>query len=202
MATTSCRTGWTSSRRTCPKYAYDEAKAKQLLRRPASPAASRSSSRRLAVNESDTAPQSYLDKVGIKSDFRIVDTPTYNGIRTRGEFDISGRLLPAINPDTILFSYLHPDNIAAEGPQRRPLQQRRGHEAPGKRARAEPDFEKRKGLYAPGAEAGHGGPALRPEHRQRRLLAGYKWVTGVKINPLAQVGFYDVKLLAALRIRL
>jgi len=177
-----------------PKYAYDEAKAKQLMS-AAGVGNITLDQPSIAVNEQTQLQQSYLDKIGIKSDFRIVDTPTYNGIRSRGEFDISGRLLPAVNPDTILFSYLHPDNTAPKGlngARYNNPQVTSTLEA----ARAEPDFEKRKALYAQVQKQALTEIPYLPTAAGGVFWPGRKWVTGVKINPLAQVGFYGVKLLA------
>jgi len=177
-----------------PKYAYDEAKAKQLMS-AAGVSSVTLDQPSIAVNEQTQLQQSYLDKIGIKSDFRIVDTPTYNGIRARGEFDISGRLLPAVNPDTILFSYLHPDNTAPKGlngARYNNSEVTKNLEA----ARAEPDFNKRKALYAQVQKQALTDLPYLPTASGGVFWPGQKWVTGVKINPLAQVGFYGVKLLA------
>jgi peptide/nickel transport system substrate-binding protein len=57
----------------------------------------------------------YLSQVGIKMEMELVDTPTFNQRRNAGEFEMATRLLPAVNPDMILFSYLHPDNIPPKG---------------------------------------------------------------------------------------
>lgn len=176
-----------------PKYGYDEARAKQLLSSAGFGSGFTLKQPTTAVNESTQLTQTYLDKVGIKSDFVIVDTPTYNGVRARGEFDVSGRLTPAINPDTILFSYLHPDNIAPKGlngarynnPQVTQLLES---------ARAEQDSEKRKGLYAQVQKLAMTDLPYLPTGAGAVFWPGFKRVTGVKINPLAQVGFYDVKL--------
>jgi peptide/nickel transport system substrate-binding protein len=177
-----------------PRYAYDEAKARSLMQAAGHSGGFTLNQPTTAVNESTQLQQSYLSKVGIKSDYKIVDTPTYNGIRNRGEFDVSGRLLPAVNPDTILFSYLHPDNIAPRGlngarynnPQLTSLLEA---------ARAEPAFEKRKSLYAQVQKIALTDIPYLPTTSSGVFWPGYRWVSGVKINPLAQVNFYDVKLL-------
>jgi peptide/nickel transport system substrate-binding protein len=176
-----------------PRYEYDEAKARSYmdaaslesitLKQPAS-----------RVTEQTQLIQDYLNKVGIASEFDIVDTPTYNGIRARGEFEISGRLLPAVNPDTILFSYLHPDNTAPAGlngarynnPEVTSLLES---------ARAEPDFETRKGLYADVQKIALTDLPYLPYGAPSVFYPGKPWVSNVKLNPLAQVHYYDVKLL-------
>ncbi len=177
------------------KYPFDAAKAKQLLTAAGFPNGFTLKQPTIAVNESTQLTQAYLDKVGIKSDFVIMDTPTYNGVRTRGEFDVSGRLTPAINPDTIFFSYVHPDNIAPKGLNGARYNNPKVTQIL-EAGRAEPDFEKRKGLYAQVQKQAMTDLAYFPTSSSIVFWPGYKWVTGVKINPLAQVGFYDVKVLA------
>jgi len=59
--------------------------------------------------------QQYLAKVGIKMDLEIVEPAVYNSRRQSASFELSGRLYPAVNPDTLLFGYLHPDNVAPAG---------------------------------------------------------------------------------------
>lgn len=176
-----------------PRYEYDEAEAKALLS-----AAGHGNivldQPTIAVNEQTQLVQSYLEKVGIKSEFRIVDTPAYNGIRARGEFDISGRLLPAVNPDTIFFSYLHPDNTAPAGlngarynnPEVTSLLED---------ARAEPDFEARKNLYTQVQKIVLTELPYMPTGSGKVFYPGKPWVSNVKLNPLAQVHYYDIKLL-------
>lgn len=45
----------------------------------------------------------------------LVDTPTFNKRRNAGEFEMASRLLPAVNPDMILFKFLHPASKAPGG---------------------------------------------------------------------------------------
>jgi peptide/nickel transport system substrate-binding protein len=177
-----------------PKYAYDEKKAKELLSAAGYASGITLKQPTLAVNEQTQLQESYLNKVGIKSDFQIMDTPTYNGVRVRGEFDIGGRLLPAVNPDTILFSYLHKDNLPPKG-----LNGARYTDSEIssmlEKARAEPAFEKRKALYAAIQKKVLTDLPYQPTAGSAVFWPAYKYVTGIKINPLAQVGFYDVKML-------
>jgi peptide/nickel transport system substrate-binding protein len=176
-----------------PRYAYDEKTARAfmeaagleevVLNQPT-----------IRVTEQSQLIQAYLDKIGIRSEFSIVDTPTYNGIRARGEFDVSGRLLPAVNPDTILFSYLHPDNTAPAG-----LNGARYDNPEVTRllesARAEPDFETRKDLYAQVQKMALTDLPYLPTSSSKVFYPGKPWVSNVKLNPLAQVHYYDIKLL-------
>ena len=147
-----------------------------------------------AVTEQVQLQEAYLNKVGIKSDYQVMDTPTYNGVRLRGEYDIGGRLLPAVNPDTVLFSYLHKDNLPPKGlngarytdPEISSMLEK---------ARGEPNFEKRKALYASIQKKALLDLPYQPTAGSAVFWPAYKYVTGIKINPLAQVGFYDVKML-------
>lgn len=59
--------------------------------------------------------QQQLAEVGIKMDLEIVEPAVYNSRRQSASFELSGRLYPAVNPDTLLFGYLHPDNAAPAG---------------------------------------------------------------------------------------
>jgi peptide/nickel transport system substrate-binding protein len=176
-----------------PRYEYDEDKAKSLMQE-AGISHIALDQPTTAVNEQSQLIEAYLEKIGISSTFRIVDTPTYNGIRARGEFDVSGRLLPAVNPDTILFSYLHPSNKAPAG-----LNGARYDNSEVtsllEKARAEPDFEQRKSYYADVQRKALTGLPYLPTTSSGVFWPSQKWVAGIKINPLAEVGFYDVKLL-------
>lgn len=100
-----------------PRYAFDPARARRLLQE--------AGVRNLTVRQLGTAAQGvteiqqfeidYLSQVGVTMRMELVDTPTFNQRRNRAEFELSTRLLPAVNPDTILFSYLHPVNAAPRG---------------------------------------------------------------------------------------
>lgn len=176
------------------KYPYDEKKAKELLSAAGYSSGITLKNPTQAVTEQVQLQEAYLNKVGIKSDYQVMDTPTYNGVRTRGEFDVSGRLLPAVNPDTVLFSYLHKDNLPPKGlngaryadPEISSMLEK---------ARAEPNFEKRKALYGSIQKKALTDLPYQPTAGSAVFWPAYKYVTGVKINPLAQVGFYDVKML-------
>src|SRR5690606_15184954 len=176
-----------------PRYEYDEATAKSYMEAAGLDQIALDQPS-INVNEQAQLIQAYLEKVGISSEFRIVDTPTYNGIRARGEFDISGRLLPAVNPDTIFFSYLHPDNTAPAGlngarynnPEVTSLLES---------ARAAPDFELRKDLYAQVQKLALTDLPYLPTSSSNVFYPGKPWVSNVKLNPLCQVHYYDIKLL-------
>jgi len=65
--------------------------------------------------EIDLLRQDYLAKVGIKLQFEYVETVVNNQRRASETFKLPAGLLPAVNPDTLLFGYLHPSNMAPKG---------------------------------------------------------------------------------------
>jgi ABC-type transport system substrate-binding protein len=180
-----------------PTYAYDVEKSKALLKEAGFAnginvkAIGTSAT---GVTETQQLEQSYLAKVGINVEYELVDTPTFNTRRNSGDFQMGGRLLPAMNPDTILFSYLHPDNAAPKGMNGA---QYNNPDLVSKleAARAETDPAKRKQLYAEVQKIALTDLYYLPNTVSVVYWPGYKWVAGVAISPLSQVNFYDVKLL-------
>lgn len=179
-----------------PTYEYDPEKAKKLLQEAGYGGGftikqlQTSSS---GVTEQMQLEQEYLSKVGIKLEFELVDTPTYNKRRNEGSFDISGRLLPAVNPDMILFSFLHPDNIAPKG-----LNGARYNNpevtAKMEDARAEVDPNKRKQLYADVQKIVLDELPYLPMYTSNVYWPSQTWVEGIVINKLAQVNFHAVDI--------
>lgn len=180
-----------------PMYPYDPERAKELLAEAGYPdgfTITQLGTASNGVTESDQLEQAYLAQVGINLEFELVDTPVYNQRRNSGDFTISGRLLPAINPDTILFSYLHPDNTAPAGlngarydnPQVTDLLLE---------ARAEGDPQRRQELYTEIQQIVLTDLPYLPGYAPHTHWPGYSWVTGVEISPLSQVNFYGVDIL-------
>ncbi|MNV88632.1 hypothetical protein D3C71_1828530 [compost metagenome] len=106
---------------------------------------------------------------------------------------MAGRLLPAVNPDMILFSYLHPENTAPGG-----LNGAR-YDNPEltstlEAARAEPDPDKRLDLYAKVQEVAMTDLPYIPATASNVFWPGKQNVSGVNINYLAQVNFWDVDI--------
>ena len=99
------------------------------------------------------------------------------------------------SPSWCVYLTLHPDNTAPKGlngARYNNPEVTKNLEA----ARGEPDFNKRKALYAQVQKQALTDLPYLPTGSGGVFWPGRKWVTGVKINPLAQVGFYGVKLLA------
>jgi ABC-type transport system substrate-binding protein len=135
----------------------------------------------------------FLSQVGINMEMELVDTPTFNQRRNAGEFDVASRLLPAVNPDMILFSYLHPDNMVPNGlngarydnPEVTELLEA---------ARAEPDKDKAFEMYKTVQQIVATDLPYLPTYSNNVFWPGKPEVTGVNINYLAQVNFYDVDI--------
>jgi len=181
---------------TAPRYAYDPDKAKALLADAGYPdgfTLKVLGTSAQGVTEQQQFEIDYLSQVGIRQEMELVDTPTYNQRRNAGDFMMAGRLLPAINPDMILFSYLHPDNIAPKG-----LNGAR-YDNPDltqalEAARAENDAEKRSAFYAKVQELAMTDLPYIPATASNVYWPGKANVTGVTINYLAQVNFWEVDL--------
>ncbi|MBW4084948.1 ABC transporter substrate-binding protein [Paenibacillus sp. S150] len=176
-----------------PVYDYNPEKAKELLTEAGFPDGFTITMHVRDVEEIDQLEQENLRAVGIDLKFEIVEAAQYNQIRNDGTFEVSGRLLPAINPDTILFSYLHPDNIAPKG-MNGAHYDNPDLTAKLEAARTEIDPDKRKTLYAEVQKI-----ALTDLPYIPMLSANGYWpsaqkVQNVIINPLSEVNFYEVDI--------
>ncbi|MFC5650474.1 ABC transporter substrate-binding protein [Paenibacillus solisilvae] len=179
-----------------PRYDYNPEKSKQLLTEAGYPNGftihqlTTSSS---GITEDLQLEQEYLKKVGIDLQFELVDSPTYNKRRNQGDYEISSRLLPAINPDTILFNYLHPSYTVPKG-----LNGAR-YDNPVlttklEAARSETNPEKRKQLYAEVQKIAMTDLPYMPYYSAHTIWPSYDYVINVNINPISQVNYYEVDM--------
>lgn len=179
-----------------PKYGYDPEKSKALL---AEAGYSDGFTLKVlgtsaqGVTEQQQFEIDYLSQVGINMELELVDTPTYNQRRNSGDFMMAGRLLPAVNPDMILFSYLHPDNIAPKGLNGARYDNPELTEAL-EAARAESDPVKRLELYAKVQDIAMTDLPYIPATASNVFWPGKQNVNGVRINYLAQVNFWEVDI--------
>lgn len=179
-----------------PRYKYDPALARKLLAAAGYPRGfsfKNLSTSAQGVTEFQQFEIDYLSQVGVKMEMELVDTPTFNQRRNRGEFEVTTRLLPAVNPDMILFSYLDPDNIAPKGLNGARYDNPNVTETL-RAAKAEVDPQKRMSLYMQVQQAVMRDLPYLPMYANSVVWPGKKNVTGVQPNYLAQVNFFEVDI--------
>jgi peptide/nickel transport system substrate-binding protein len=174
-----------------PKYEHDQAKAKSLMDAAGVKSATLKYLSGGAPSDDLLLRQAQLKEVGINMEFDVVDVPVFNSRRTAGSFEISNRVYPAVNPDTLLFGYLHPDNLPPKGfnsakynnPTLTSLLEK---------ARAEQDQAKRKDLYAQVQRIAAEDLPYLPVTAGPTNRAFFPWVKNIQVDRLSDVNFYTV----------
>ena len=147
-----------------------------------------------AVNAASQFEQDYLSKVGITLDFEIVDQPTFVSRRPSGDFEVTSRYYPAVNPDEMLFGHFHTDYAPPNGLNTMFYS---NSEVDGllESARAEFDKEKRVALYIQAQQIAMKDAPYRMTGFSRRADLAFKWIDGVQVNPLTNMLYYTMKVL-------
>jgi peptide/nickel transport system substrate-binding protein len=177
-----------------PTYPYDPERARALLAEAGYPDGititqlGRTSD---GIMQEDQLEQAYLSEVGINLEFELVDTAVNNERRNSGDFQVAGRLLPAINPDTILFSYLAPENISPAGLNGSRYDNPELY-ATLLHARAAVDPAERQELYAQVQRLVMTDLPYLPTSMAHQIWPASTSVRGIAINPLAQVNLHSV----------
>lgn len=176
-----------------PTYEYNPEKAKQLLAEAGYPNGFSITEHTREVEEIDQLEQENLRAVGIDLQFEIVEAAQYNQIRNDGTFEVSGRLLPAVNPDTILFSYLHPSSISPNG-MNGARYDNPELTAKLEAARAEIDPDKRKELYAEVQRIAMTDVPYIPMMSANGYWPSAQYVQNIALTPLSQVNYFEVDI--------
>lgn len=179
-----------------PQYGFDPKKAKDLLQQAGF--ASGLTVKQILTSTTGASEdllyrQAQLAEVGINMEFELMETAIWNTRRNGGEYQLTGRLYPAVNPDTLLFGYLHPDNIVPKGLNGAKYNNP-ALTAKLEAARAELVTEKRLALYKEVQTMAMTDLPYIPMATSTVYWAAYPWVRGIVVDKLAAVDYFDVKI--------
>ncbi|MFN0094009.1 MAG: ABC transporter substrate-binding protein [Dehalococcoidia bacterium] len=179
-----------------PQYKYDPAKAKDLLKQAGHGSGLQVKqilTSTTGASEDLLLRQAQLAEIGVKIDFELMETAIWNKRRNSGDYQMTGRLYPAVNPDTLLFGYLHPDNVVPKGLNGAKYNNP-ALTAKLEAARAELNTEKRKALYAEVQQIAMTDLPYIPLATATVYWAAYPWVKNLVIDKLAVVNWYPVQI--------
>jgi len=179
-----------------PRYEYNPDKSRKLLAQAGLPKGfsfKNLSTSAQGVTEFQQFEIDFLSQVGIRMEMDLVDTPTFNQRRNRGDFEVTTRLLPAVNPDTILFSFLDPANASPKGLNGAQYDNPKVTSLL-KAGRAEVDPKKRKEIYAQIQRIAMEDLPYLPMYANNNIFPSKQSVHGVNINYLSQVNYFEVDM--------
>ncbi len=177
-----------------PKYPTDLKKSKELLSAAGVPDGVTVKFMSLGnPSEFFTLIQASLAAVGIKLEFEIVDRAQFNQRRVSGDHDITNRGYPTANIDSILFNYLHPDNMPPNG-----FNGSRYNNpdvvAKMEAARSELDTARRKSLYAEIQKQVMTDLPYLATNYSSEYWAYRKNIKGLGVNRMPQGNWYDLQI--------
>jgi peptide/nickel transport system substrate-binding protein len=177
-----------------PTYPYSPARAKELLGQAGY--GSGFAVTQILTSTGGVTPdlllrQAMLAEVGINLQFELMETAIWNKRRNSGDYQMTGRLYPAVNPDTLLFGYLHPDNIVPKGLNGAKYTNP-ALTSELEAARGELNAVERKKHYAEVQRIAQIDLPYIPVQSATVWWAGQPWLKNVKIDKLAVVNYFPV----------
>ena len=176
-------------------YPYDPDLARQLLADAGYPNGFTVRYLTTGVNDAALMEQAMLAEVGIDLQFDVVEPAVFNQRRSSGDFELTVRLYPSVNPDTLLFGFLHLDNAAPRGLNSSKYDNpevTRLLEA----ARSSLDEAGRLEFYYEAQQIAYDDVAYYPTRAATQIWGTWNNVKNVQVNRLANVDFYPVYVAA------